>query len=265
MTSSAVFNVFGQTGDLSRGGNIQRLANLLKQGVRIGLLYGDRDYICNWYGGEAVSLGVASQAGPDYATGFPAAGYAPIIVNNSYVGGVVRQYGNLSFSRIYQAGHSVAWYQPETAFQVFARIMMGTSVSTGETINLSSFNSSGPPSAYHTDKLPAMPSATCYIRAFQETCDYDAQNLVSSGNGTVINGILYSKSDDWPLATTQPPSSTTTGQGQATGTTDNLTGVFTATTTPNSDSAAPPQHAGMLWAANLSLCLVVVQIVASLV
>jgi hypothetical protein len=142
---------------------------------------------------------------------------------------------------------------------------MGTSVSTGETINLSSFNSSGPPSAYHTDKLPAMPSATCYIRAFQETCDYDAQNLVSSGNGTVINGILYSKSDDWPLATTQPPSSTTTGQGQATGTTDNLTGVFTATTTPNSDSAAPPQHAGMLWAANLSLCLVVVQIVASLV
>jgi carboxypeptidase C (cathepsin A) len=190
MTSSAVFNVFGQTGDLSRGGNIQRLANLLKQGVRIGLLYGDRDYICNWYGGEAVSLGVASQAGPDYATGFPAAGYAPIIVNNSYVGGVVRQYGNLSFSRIYQAGHSVAWYQPETAFQVFARIMMGTSVSTGETINLSSFNSSGPPSAYHTDKLPAMPSATCYIRAFQETCDYDAQNLVSSGNGTVINGIL---------------------------------------------------------------------------
>ncbi|TWU77746.1 hypothetical protein ED733_008576 [Metarhizium rileyi] len=208
MTSNAVLQAFLDTGDLSRSGNIKRLAELLNRGVRVGLMYGDRDYICNWYGGEAVSLAVANQAGPDYATRFHAAGYAPIVVNNSYVGGVVRQYGNLSFSRIYQAGHSLAWFQPETAFQVFARIMMGTSVSTGETISLSSFNTTGSPAASHSDKLPAMPSPTCYIRNFAGTCDYDAKDIVSAGNGTVINGILYSKSADWPLATSQPPSST---------------------------------------------------------
>ncbi|KID67648.1 carboxypeptidase S1, partial [Metarhizium hybridum] len=244
MTSNAVFQAFQDTGDLARGGNIKRLADLLNQGVRIGLMYGDRDYICNWLGGQAVSLAVANQTGSNYATGFPAAGYAPIIVNESYIGGLVRQYGNLSFSRIYQAGHSVAWYQPETAFQVFARIMMGTSVSTGETISLSSFNTTGPNVASHDEKLPAMPSTTCYIRAFASTCDYDAQDLASGGNGTVINGILYSKSADWPLATTQPPSSTS---GQPTSTTMPLTGVFTATKVPDSGSAARLLASGMLW------------------
>lgn len=245
MSSTTVFKVFGNTGDLSRGGNIKRLADLLNRGVRIGLMYGDRDYICNWYGGEAVSLGIASQAGPDYAARFPAAGYAPIIVNDSYVGGLVRQYGNLSFSRIYQAGHSVAWYQPETAFQVFARIMMGTSVSTGGTINLSSYNTTGSSVASHSDKLPAMPSSTCYIRAYPDTCDYDAQDLVSAGKGVVINAVLYNQSSDWPLATTQPPSSTT---GTPTSTSETLTGVFTATKTPDSENEAGSLSSGsMTW------------------
>lgn len=253
MSSTAVFKVFQDTGDLSKGGNIKRLAALLNRGVRIGFIYGDRDYICNWYGGEAVSLGVANQAGLNYAAKFPAAGYAPIIVNDSYVGGLVRQYGNLSFSRIYQAGHSVPWYQPETAFQVFARIMMGTSVSTGETINLSTFNTTGSSAASHTDKLPAMPSSTCYIRAFADTCDYDAQALVSGHNGTVINGILYSKSEDWPLATTKPPSATT---GKATSTSETLTGVFTATKTPDSESDAHSQRVAMTWIMIMSFLVV---------
>ncbi|KHO01715.1 carboxypeptidase S1 [Metarhizium album ARSEF 1941] len=245
MTSNAVFRAFKDTGDLSRGGNIKRLADLLNRGVRIGFMYGDRDYICNWLGGQAVSLAVADQSGPDYARGFPAAGYAPIVVNDSYVGGLVRQYGNLSFSRIYQAGHYVAWYQPETAFQVFARIMMGTSISTGETISLSTFSTTGPRAASHEDKLPAMPSTTCYIRAFADTCDTDAKNLASAGNGTVINGILYSESADWPLAATQPPSST---YGRPTTTTSMLlTGVFTATKMPDNRGEARSPRAGILW------------------
>ena len=84
----------------------------MKAGVRIGFIYGDRDYICNWLGGEAISLAVAAETSAAYASLFPAAGYAPIIVNTTYIGGVVRQYGNLSFSRIYDAGHSVPAYQP---------------------------------------------------------------------------------------------------------------------------------------------------------
>ena len=95
---------------LSRGGKIARLAALLNQGVRVGFMYGDRDYICNWRGGERVSLAVAQEAGSGYAEKFAEAGYAPLIAHNSYIGGEVRQYGNLSFRRIYQAGHAVAAY-----------------------------------------------------------------------------------------------------------------------------------------------------------
>lgn len=244
MASNAVARAFQDTGDQSRGGNLKRLADLLNRGVRVGLIYGDRDYICNWFGGEAVSLAIANQTSADYATKFPAAGYAPIIVNDSYVGGLVRQYGNLTFSRIYQAGHSVAWYQPETAFQVFARIMMGTSLSTGENINLTAYNTTGSSVASHSDKLPAMPSATCYIHAFPNTCDYDAQALVDAGNGVVINGVLYSKSADWPLAATQATPSTT---GQTTRTGETLTGVFTATKTPDSAAVRATVHETMSW------------------
>ncbi|ODA84133.1 hypothetical protein RJ55_02651 [Drechmeria coniospora] len=126
-----VYNRFYETGDYARGGNIARLAKLLNSGVRIGLVHGDRDFSCNWFGGEAVSLSIAQQAEGDYSIKFPAAGYEPIRVNKTYIGGEVRQFGNLSFSRIYQAGHAIPSYQPETAFQVFSRILTGKSVSTG--------------------------------------------------------------------------------------------------------------------------------------
>jgi hypothetical protein len=52
-------------------------------------------------GGEQVSLAIQSSS----ATSFSAAGYANISTNATYVGGVVRQYGNLSFSRVFDAGH----------------------------------------------------------------------------------------------------------------------------------------------------------------
>ncbi|KAG6316532.1 hypothetical protein E4U22_007025 [Claviceps purpurea] len=251
LASSVVSQVFHDTGDQSRGGNIKRLAHILSQGVRIGLVYGDRDYICNWYGGEAVSLAIANLTSPDYATKFSAAGYAPILVNDTYVGGLVRQYGNLSFSRIYQAGHSVAWYQPETAFQVFARIMMGTSLSTGGRINLSLYNTTGSSAASHSDDLPAMPSTTCWVYNFASTCDDGAHGLVSEGAGVVINGVLYSQSADWPLATTQTASSTS-GKG-STSTTEALTGVFAATKTPASSAACVHCVGGTRWTVMISL------------
>jgi hypothetical protein len=38
---------------------------------------------------------------------FHAAGYTAIQTNDSFSGGQVRQYGNLSFNRVYQSGHEV--------------------------------------------------------------------------------------------------------------------------------------------------------------
>ncbi|KAK7413881.1 hypothetical protein QQX98_007222 [Neonectria punicea] len=237
LSNSAIYFEFSGTGDQARDGNIARLAALVNKGVHVGLIYGDRDYICNWMGGEAVSKEVATEAGGQYALRFSEAGYAPIIINDSYVGGAVRQFGNLSFSRIYQAGHAVPAYQPETAFQVFARIIMGTSVSMGEDIDLTNYNTTGSANATQTDDLPDQLEPTCYVRAYSGTCDKDAQDLFlgedKDHKGVVINGILYTSSGDWPLATETEVLTTSSARSTVT---ETLTGVYTATTTPASES-----------------------------
>ncbi|KAI4789895.1 alpha/beta-hydrolase, partial [Aureobasidium sp. EXF-8845] len=94
-SSNAVFNAFIRTGDSIRGGQIQDIANLLRAGVRVSLMYGDADYICNWKGGEAASFAVAAalsdfpsnNSNRSYLSGWNRAGYADIVVNTTYVGG----------------------------------------------------------------------------------------------------------------------------------------------------------------------------------
>jgi carboxypeptidase C (cathepsin A) len=244
-TSFQVLSAFTATGDYERDSLVSELATLLNSGVRVGLIYGDRDYICNWFGGEAISLKVAMSASGTYFQRFSTAGYAPIIVNSSYIGGVVRQYGNLSFSRIYDAGHAVPAYQPETAFQVFSRIISGTSVSTGEIIDLRSYNTSGPQSASQTNSLPASPAATCWLRNIPNTCTNDQKNLILKSQGVIINGVLYNKENDWPLAA-MSSSSADSGMPVASGITTTvtqiLTGAYTASATPSTKSESMPRR-----------------------
>lgn len=247
-TNAAVANAFLQTGDYERGNQITQMAYLLSLGVRVALIYGDRDFICNWAGGEAVSYSIAAQA-PKYLP-FYLAGYADIVVNNSYVGGVVRQYGNLSFSRIYNAGHLVPAYQPETAFTVFTRIIMGSDISLGGPIDLSSFSSNGTANATFTNLAPATAKPLCYIRNIPDSCTDEQKELIRQGEGTIINGVWYKDSSNWQA----PASTVTQGAGypgsmatskiatlepsgsrsaeSSTGVA--LTGVFVATSTPSS-------------------------------
>ena len=63
---------------------------------------------CNWFGGEAVSLAINYT----HSAQFKAAGYAPFHVDGVEYG-EVREYGNFSFVRIYEAGHSVPFSQRE--------------------------------------------------------------------------------------------------------------------------------------------------------
>ncbi|EFX01471.1 carboxypeptidase s1 [Grosmannia clavigera kw1407] len=253
--SSAVSAAFAATGDLERASDtITDLAALLQAGVRVGLIYGDRDYICNWLGGEAVSLAVARAAAGSYADRFPRAGYAPIIVNDSYIGGAVRQFANLSFSRIYQAGHFVPASQPETAFEVFARIIYGTDIGTGEPVDLAVFNSSGPLHAASSLSLPSSPAPTCFLGNAPDSCADDQLASLHSQSGVVINGIWYAAKSDWPgpasglvaaadASSHRNPSSspghTTMLRGSATADAAraSLTGIYTATATP---AAAEP-------------------------
>ncbi|KHJ30627.1 putative carboxypeptidase s1 [Erysiphe necator] len=231
--SQQVISTFIETGDYERQAPIPVIAALLKSGVRVGFIYGDRDYICNWYGGEAISFAVAAETSPLYASNFPAAGYEPIIVNTSYIGGAVRQFANLSFSRIYDAGHSVPAYQPETSFQVFARIIKGTSLSSGKSIDLSTFKTSGPVNATYTNTLPESPLATCLIRNIPETCTDEQKKILTKGKGIIVGGVFYESMKDYNSATPTKSSSNTKMSVALTSQTDILTGFFTATSTPS--------------------------------
>jgi carboxypeptidase C (cathepsin A) len=84
---------FQNTGDFIYPNFRQDLEYLLDQGLRINLFYGDADYICNWFGGEAVSLALNYT----HSEQFAAAGYEPFTVDGTEYG-EVRQYGNCKSS-----------------------------------------------------------------------------------------------------------------------------------------------------------------------
>ncbi|KAA8911044.1 serine carboxypeptidase [Sphaerosporella brunnea] len=194
-----VFRKFKDTGDFVRGGQMEAIAELLQAGVRVALIYGDRDYICNWVGGEAASLAI------DYpqASNFIKAGYQDIEVNSSYIGGQVRQHGLFSFSRIYQAGHLVPAYQPETSFRVFERIIKGLSVATGDPIT-DDYSTTGEAESTKTLVAPEPPEPTCFVRDIT-TCDDDHWFLLADKKGVIYNGVVYNRTEDYPEPAPLPP------------------------------------------------------------
>ncbi|RPB23264.1 serine carboxypeptidase [Terfezia boudieri ATCC MYA-4762] len=187
-SNSYVYRAFGSTGDMPRGGEIEDLAYLLDRGVRVALIYGDRDYICNYMGGEAVSLAVNYSKAEQFAE----AGYEDVQVNSTYIGGQVRQHGNFSFIRVFQAGHLVPAYQPETGFTIFERVIHGKSIATGQEIVTSGndiYSSTGP--KFSTIGLipPPPPPPVCFIRS-TSSCTKEQFAMLAAGHGVIINGVL---------------------------------------------------------------------------
>lgn len=97
-SSGAVAQTFQGTLDIIHGGFLQSIGYLLESGVKVHMMYGDRDYPCNWVGGEAASLAVPYSKAEDFA----GAGYAPLVTPEG-VQGMTRQLGNFSFTRVFQA------------------------------------------------------------------------------------------------------------------------------------------------------------------
>jgi Serine carboxypeptidase len=189
-SSLSVYHAFHLTGDGATGGFLEDLAYLLDSGVKVAMVYGDRDYACNWVGAERVSLAVPYSG----QKAFAAAGYTDIQVNSSYIGGKVRQYGNFSFSRVYQAGHQVPSYQPETSFQIFTRAMNNLDIATGNTSTAAaggkSYSTTGPSDTWSTKNkvLPQSPHQ-CYVLK-PSTCTTDEQQALLDGSAVVKNYIL---------------------------------------------------------------------------
>lgn len=184
--SVPVYRGFAATADGARGGLVEDIAYILDHRVRVAMMYGDRDYACNWVGGEASSLKVPWS----HQTDFSEAGYSPLVVSPVYSGGLTRQWGNFSFTRVYQAGHMVPSYQPEPAYHVFMRAIRGRDIATG-TVNLQEVAASG--EQYFTkgptdtwfmpsDVLPA-PPAECYVLDLGRCTDEEIEWII---DGTAI-------------------------------------------------------------------------------
>lgn len=108
------------------------------------------------------------------------------------MGGQVRQHGNYSFSRVFQAGHEVPAYQPEAAYQIFNRAIFGLDIATG-TINTEKdfeYSSKGDVKASQTlQEAPKSPAPTCYILS-PVTCTDDQIDAVLNNTALIHDYIV---------------------------------------------------------------------------
>ncbi|KUI71605.1 hypothetical protein VM1G_06988 [Cytospora mali] len=193
--SPPVATAFEKHGDMPRGGYLEGLADLLDSGVKVHLVYGDRDYACNWIGGEAASLAIPHR----YREEFAGAGYTPLTVSPPdrapfVPHGLTRQHGNLSFTRVYQAGHMVPSYQPEASLRIFERSLFNKDIATG-TVDLTAtggwredvdvFKTEGTSDAWwrRSEVLPA-PERRCYILMLS-TCSEEEHQALKNGTAIV--------------------------------------------------------------------------------
>ncbi|KAL1597741.1 hypothetical protein SLS60_008227 [Paraconiothyrium brasiliense] len=182
LNSNNVANMFlGGTGDVTVV-SIDIINYVAQSGIKVALVFGDRDYRCNWFGGEAVSLAMEHES----SVQFRKAGYAPITTNSTYQGGVVRQYNGTSFSRVFDAGHAVGAYQPETVSKIFDRVMLNKDVATGKIgLGDAPYSSEGPVSSFEIKNvLPTPLENECYTWAVTDTCT--AGQIAALANGTAV-------------------------------------------------------------------------------
>ncbi|KAF2096817.1 peptidase S10, serine carboxypeptidase [Rhizodiscina lignyota] len=154
-SNNDIYWAFQSTGDFVYEYFTEDLEMLLDAGVRVSLYYGDADYICNWFGGQAVSLAIKYTHSKEFA----AAGYAPFKVDGTEYG-EVRQYGNFSFLRVYESGHEVPYYQPIAALAMFNRTISHLDIATGEDPLTADLSTEGEATATHTESFVALPSST---------------------------------------------------------------------------------------------------------
>jgi hypothetical protein len=147
----------------------------------------------------------------DSAESFRAAGYAPITTNSSYQGGLVRQHGALSFSRIFQAGHGVGGYQPETMSKLFERTMFGHDVATGEVALAANadYASEGPATIYDvTNEVPELEENICFVAEAPITCTDEQLEALLGGTAVIEDWVVVDPkgAKPMPINSTNAPS-----------------------------------------------------------
>ncbi|QSZ34723.1 hypothetical protein DSL72_007578 [Monilinia vaccinii-corymbosi] len=111
--SDNVGNRFGDTGDDSRS-FLADLSAVVRSGVHVLIWAGDADVICNWFGNLEVANSITYPGTHEFNL-TPVQNYTVMGV----VGGTFKTVDNLSWLRVLEAGHEVAYYTPALALQVF--------------------------------------------------------------------------------------------------------------------------------------------------
>ncbi|KAM7215131.1 hypothetical protein V8F06_009449 [Rhypophila decipiens] len=107
--------------------------------------------------------------------------------------GVVRQAGKLSFSRVFDAGHNVAAYQPKAVFTIFGRAMNGLDVATGEEKLGSDYQSEGEKDSFGLKNLvPEKPivEPTCLVYMPASTCTVEQVLALINGTAKVEEFVV---------------------------------------------------------------------------
>ncbi|KAF4991863.1 hypothetical protein FDECE_13890 [Fusarium decemcellulare] len=167
------------------------LEHVLQSGINVAFVYGDPNRgSTTGMGAETVSLTV------DYpsASDFRAAGYEDIVTNSSYKGGLVRQHGSFSFSRVFDAGHAIAFYQPETTYRIFQRAMFGKDVATGKIDIDEEYSTEGPSEVWSVkNKVPeTSPENVCYTYHAFRSCTDEQRQALADGTAVVENFVVMS-------------------------------------------------------------------------
>ena len=92
------------------------------------------------------------------ADAFRNAGYAPLQVGEEHLGDV-RQSGNFTFVRVFDAGHAIPFYQPEAAFTIFNRTLLGLDIATGQQKISDDYHTEGPAESAYSQRDLSQPGS----------------------------------------------------------------------------------------------------------
>jgi cathepsin A (carboxypeptidase C) len=97
-----------------------KVADLLHEGLDVLVYSGDKDFICNWRGGEAWTNALNWEGKAEYAT----QDYHDWNVDEKAAGSL-KTYKNLKFLRVFDAGHMVPMNQPAVALKMLQDMISG--------------------------------------------------------------------------------------------------------------------------------------------
>ncbi len=203
--SESVSRDFIGTFDIVHGGFRDAIAYLLDSGVKVHMMYGDRDYACNWIGGEKASLAIPYSRAEEFGD----AGYTPLVTPEG-IRGQTRQLGNYSFTRVYQSGHEVPAYQPVAAYEIFMRATFDRDIATGLIPVTDALTTIGPKDTWHIKNAPpSKPTPRCNILK-PNSCSPEIWEKVMAGD-VVVKDYFVVEDDADELSLTLDDAQTVLG------------------------------------------------------